>query len=69
MRALDQLIFSNVDIDDYIASFNDSEAKRHSNGDKKIIDKSMSHICVVTIEQIVASEISYLKLKVVAVCL
>ena len=35
VRVLDQLILSNMDVDDYIASFGDSEAKRHNNGDKK----------------------------------
>ena len=40
VRALDQLIFSNMEVDDYIASFNDSEAKRHDNGDNVFKVKS-----------------------------
>ena len=35
MRALDQLIFTNMDVDDYIVSLNESDSKRHNNGDKK----------------------------------
>ena len=27
--------FSNMDVDNYISNFSDSDAKRHSNGDKK----------------------------------
>ena len=40
VRALDQLVFSNMDVGDYIASFNDSEAKRHDNGDNVFKVKS-----------------------------
>ena len=70
VRALDQLVFPNMDVDDYIASFNDSEAKRHNNGDKKNdFHESTTHVCVVVIEKIVASEMSYLKPKVVVVWL
>ena len=35
VRVLDQLIFSNIDVDDYISNFSDSDAKCHNNGDKK----------------------------------
>ena len=35
VRALDQLIFSNMDVDNYISNLSDSDAKRHNNGDKK----------------------------------
>ena len=35
VRALDQLIFTSMDVDDYIASYNESGAKRHNSGDKK----------------------------------
>ena len=37
VRALDQLIFTNMDIDDYILSCNESDAKRHNSGDKNCL--------------------------------
>ena len=35
IRALDQVIYINMDVDDYIANYDDSETKRHNSGDKK----------------------------------
>ena len=60
IRALDQVIYINMDVDDYIANYDDSETKRHNSGDKKCLMSQWAMFCVVMFEQI-ASEISCLK--------
>ena len=34
IRTLDQVIYANMDVDDYIGNYNDSEPKRHISGNK-----------------------------------